>query len=134
MLKLLEEEGLEEVYRRHQLMMKMTRAAFQALDIPLFTADLDASPTVTAVKPADFDPETLRKAVKEDFGLTLAGGQQHLKGQIFRIGHMGYCSPADVLQTISLLEIGLTKIGKSIELGKGVQAAQEIYVNQEGQK
>ncbi len=133
-LKLLEEEGLEEVYRRHQLMMKMTRAAFQALDIPLFTADSDASPTVTAVKPADFNPEMLRKAVKEDFGLTLAGGQQHLKGQIFRIGHMGYCSPADVLQTISLLEIGLTKIGKSIELGKGVQAAQEIYVNQEGQK
>lgn len=56
-----------------------------------------------------------------------------MKGSIFRIGHMGYCSPADVLQTISLLEIGLVKVGKDIQLGQGVQAAQEIYLQQEEQ-
>jgi len=130
-LNLLEEEGLENVYRRHIVMRDMTRAAFKALDIPLLAADEDASPTVTAVRPADFDSEALRSAVKEQFNLTMAGGQQHLKGSIFRVGHMGYCSPADVLQTISLIEIGLVKIGKDIQLGKGVQAAQEIYLQQE---
>ncbi|WP_152655323.1 alanine--glyoxylate aminotransferase family protein [Oceanobacillus sp. CFH 90083] len=130
-LNLLEEEGLENVYERHRLLRDMTRAAFKALDIPLLTTDEDASPTVTAVRPNDFDAEALRAAVKEQFNLTLAGGQQHMKGSIFRIGHMGYCSPADTLQAISLIEIGLVKIGKDIQLGKGVQAAQEIYLQQE---
>lgn len=78
-LNLLEEEGLENVYRRHIVMRDMTRAAFKALDIPLLAADEDASPTVTAVRPVDFDSEALRSAVKEQFNLTMAGGQQHLE-------------------------------------------------------
>ncbi|MDN7244971.1 pyridoxal-phosphate-dependent aminotransferase family protein [Planococcus shenhongbingii] len=129
-LELLEEEGLEQVYKRHQLMMNMTRAAFKALDIPLLTNDEAASPTVTAVKPADFDSEAFRKIMKKEFGLEVAGGQQHLAKTIFRIGHMGYCSPADMLQAIAAMEIGLIKVGKEIELGKGVQAAQQIYLNE----
>lgn len=60
-------------------MRDMTRAAFKALDIPLLAADEDASPTVTAVRPVDFDSEALRSAVKEQFNLTMAGGQQHPK-------------------------------------------------------
>ena len=126
----MEEEGLEQVYARHRLMMNMTRAAFQALEIPLLTSDTYASPTVTAVKPDDFDAEAFRKVIKKEFGLTVAGGQQHLSGKIFRIGHMGYCSPADILQTIGAMEIGLKMIGKNIELGKGTAAAQQIYLNE----
>ncbi|MBE1554170.1 pyridoxal-phosphate-dependent aminotransferase family protein [Sporosarcina limicola] len=129
-LNLMAEEGLEQVYERHTLMMNMTRAAFKALEIPLLTSDADASPTVTAVQPNDFDAEAFRKVIKKEFGLSVAGGQQHLSGKIVRIGHMGYCSPADVLQTISAMEIGLMKIGKNIELGKGTAAAQQIYLNQ----
>ncbi|MFJ7934570.1 pyridoxal-phosphate-dependent aminotransferase family protein [Sporosarcina sp. NPDC096371] len=129
-LQLIDAEGLEQVYARHTLMMNMTRAAFKALDIPLLTTDEHASPTVTAVKPEDFDAEAFRKVIKQEFGLTVAGGQQHLSGKIFRVGHMGYCSPADVLQTISMIEIGLLKVGKKIMLGTGVAAAQQIYVNE----
>lgn len=129
-LELLEEEGLENVYARHTLMMNMTRAAFKALGVPLLTTDEDASPTVTAVKPEDFDPERFRKVMKADFNLELAGGQQELAKKIFRIGHMGYCSPADMLQAIAAMEIGLVKAGKSIELGQGVRAAQQIYLNE----
>ncbi|RLL46769.1 alanine--glyoxylate aminotransferase family protein [Oceanobacillus piezotolerans] len=132
-LNLFEEEGLEEVYRRHSLMKDMTRAAIKALGIPLLTNDEAASPTVTAVKPEDFDAEALRKVLKKEFGLSIAGGQQHLKGRIFRIGHMGYCSPADVLQILGILEIGLIKVGKEVKLGEGVKAAQEIYLQQEAQ-
>lgn len=129
-LHLLEEEGLKEVYSRHTLMMKMTRTAFQALDIPLLTNETDGSPSVTAIKPDDFDAEELRKVLKKEFGLSIAGGQQHLTGKIVRIGHMGYCSPGDVLQLISMMEIGLLKIGKEIVLGKGTAAAQKIYLQQ----
>ncbi|WP_099157483.1 pyridoxal-phosphate-dependent aminotransferase family protein [Virgibacillus ndiopensis] len=127
-LKLLEEEGLEQVYTRHQLMKNMTRAAFRAHDIPLLTSDDSASSTITAIKPADFQAEDLRSMIKKEFGLEVAGGQQHMKGEIFRIGHMGYCSPADVLQIIGIIEIGLQKIGKAIDLGKGTRAAQELYI------
>lgn len=127
-LVLLEEEGLENVYARHRLMMDMTRAAFKAHGIPLLTDDEAASPTVTAVKPVDFDPEVFRKVMKTEFALELAGGQQQLAKKIFRIGHMGYCSPADMLQAIAAMEIGIVKCGKDIELGKGVQAAQKIYL------
>lgn len=131
-LKLMKEEGLEQVYERHMLMMKMTRAAFKQLDIPLLTSDESASPTVTAIKPLDFKSEALRTVLKDEFNLSIAGGQQHMKGEIFRIGHMGYCSPSDVLQTISIIEIGLRKLGKQIVLGQGTGAAQEIYLSQEG--
>lgn len=129
-LQLMEEEGLEEVYARHRLMMEMTRSAFNALGIPLLTSDEDASPTVTAVEPADFDSPVFRKIMKREFGMDIAGGQQHMAKTIFRIGHMGYCSPADMLQAIAAMEIGIVKAGKEIELGKGVRAAQEIYLNE----
>src|SRR5699024_11032661 len=61
-LNLLKEEGLETVYARHTLMKDMTRAAMNALGVPLLTDDSVASPTVTAVKPDAFDPEALRKS------------------------------------------------------------------------
>ena len=85
--------------------------------------------TVTAVKPNDFDAEEFRKRLKKEFGLSIAGGQGHLTGKIVRIGHMGYCSPSDVLQIIGMIEIGLVLIGKDIVLGKGTAAAQKIYLN-----
>lgn len=129
-LKLMHEEGLENVYARHTLMKNMTRAAIKALNIPLLTEDDVASATVTAVKPDNFDPEALRKSVKTNFNLSLAGGQAHLKGKIFRIGHMGYCTPGDVLQYLGIIELGLRDIGVDIELGTGVKAAQEVYLKE----
>lgn len=126
-LNLLEEEGLETVYDRHKLMMNMTRTAMKAIGIPLLTSDADASPTVTAIQPS-FDPEKLRDETKQDFGLSLAGGQQHLKGKIIRIGHMGYCTPAHVLQIISMLEVSLQRLNISVTPGEGVAAAQAVYL------
>jgi aspartate aminotransferase-like enzyme len=128
-LTLIESEGFPAVFQRHQVMKNMTRASMRALGIPLLTNDLVASPTVTALKPDDFQPDLLRKIVKKDFGLVLAGGQNQLKGKIFRIGHMGYCSPADVIQVISCIEIGMYKLGKKTSLGIGTKAAQDVYLN-----
>ncbi|CEG21708.1 Soluble hydrogenase 42 kDa subunit [Planococcus massiliensis] len=129
-LRLMEEEGLEEVYARHRLMMEMTRSAFNALGVPLLTSGEDASPTVTSVQPTDFEAPVFRKIMKQEFGMDIAGGQQHMAKTVFRIGHMGYCSPADMLQAIAAMEIGIAKAGGAVELGKGVRAAQEIYLNE----
>lgn len=127
-LRLMEEEGLDNVYARHDLMMKMTRAAFKEMGIPLLTSDEDASPTVTAVKPEDFEAEELRSSLKKEFAMEVAGGQQQLAKKIIRIGHMGYCSPADLLQAIAAIEIAIAKSGKKIKLGSGVGAAQQVYL------
>lgn len=130
-LNLFEEEGLANVYKRHHLMMKMTRAAMEALQLPLLAVDADASPTVTAVHPTAFKAVEFRQLLQKEFNLVVAGGQQHLSDEIFRIGHMGYCSPADVLQTIGAIEIALQKIGQKNQLGIGTAAAQQVYL-QEG--
>ncbi|AQQ53583.1 pyridoxal-phosphate-dependent aminotransferase family protein [Planococcus lenghuensis] len=131
-LNIMEEEGLENVYKRHRLMKTMIRAAADALQLPLLTSEEAGSPTVTAIRPTAFDAEALRSEVKKTFSLTLAGGQKQLKGQIFRIGHMGYCSPADILQTITMLEIGLDRIGADIRLGTGTAAAQRVFLLEKG--
>ncbi|MBA4534101.1 pyridoxal-phosphate-dependent aminotransferase family protein [Brevibacillus halotolerans] len=126
---MLDEEGLPQVFARHELMKNMTRAAMRALGLPLMTEDEYASPTVTSVDPGDlFDAEELRKILRTKYNVVIAGGQQHLKGRIFRIGHMGYCDPQDVLTVISLIEVSLKQIGYEITLGAGVRAAQEVLI------
>ncbi|AUM64759.1 aminotransferase [Brevibacillus laterosporus] len=126
---MLDEEGLPQVFARHELMKNMTRAAMRALGLPLMTEDEYASPTVTSVDPGDlFDAEELRKILRTKYNVVIAGGQQHLKGRIFRIGHMGYCDPQDVLTVISLIEVSLQQIGYEITLGAGVRAAQEVLI------
>ncbi|ATO51144.1 alanine--glyoxylate aminotransferase family protein [Brevibacillus laterosporus] len=126
---MLDEEGLPQVFARHELMKKMTRAAMRALGLPLMTADAYASPTVTSVDPGDlFNAEELRKILRTKYNVIIAGGQQHLKGKIFRIGHMGYCDPQDMLTVISLIEISLQQIGYETTLGAGVRAAQEVLI------
>ncbi|TCS82550.1 pyridoxal-phosphate-dependent aminotransferase family protein [Tepidibacillus fermentans] len=131
-LDLIEEEGLEQGFKRHFLLRNMVRAAVTALGLELFVKnDRDASCTVTAIKGNDqLDPEKLRKVLREDYKIVAAGGQQHLKGQIFRIGHMGYTHPMDILTTISGLELALKQVGYPVELGAGVKAAQEVWANE----
>src|SRR5699024_10983308 len=124
-LMMFQEEGYEEVYNRHLRMKEMTRAAIRALGVSLLASDEDASPTVTSLVLDGVTSEELRSLLKKQFGLSLAGGPGQLKEKVVRIGHMGYCSPADVLQVISLLEIGLIQLGKDIDRGTGVAAAQD---------
>ncbi|WNF03720.1 pyridoxal-phosphate-dependent aminotransferase family protein [Brevibacillus borstelensis] len=126
---MLEEEGLPAIIKRHELMRDMTRAAMRALNIPLMAQDEFAAATVTSCHPQDaFDPEQLRKVLKNHHNIVIVGGQQHLKGKIFRIGHMGYCEPLDVLQVVAAIELSLRQIGAPAELGAGVKAAQEVLL------
>lgn len=124
-LDMLLEEGLPEVYARHKRMALAARAAMRALGLELLADDAVASHTVTAVKPGEgFPVEEIRRALRDNWKVTFAGGQGKMKGHLFRIGHMGYCSELDVVTAIAALEMALHKIGAPVELGAGVKAAQ----------
>lgn len=128
---ILQEEGLPQVYRRHQLMRDMVRAGASALGLELLAADDSASSTVTAVKgPQGIGADPVRKMLKEQYGVEIAGGQDKLKGEIFRIGHMGFAGPRDMLTIIASLECALTKLGYNLELGTGVRAAQQTWLRE----
>ncbi|MCK9221924.1 MAG: alanine--glyoxylate aminotransferase family protein [Limnochordia bacterium] len=127
-LDMLQAEGLPNILRRHKVMRRMTRTAFSAMGLELFVKDEKyASPTVTAVVGAGkFDVEGYRKVLNKEFGIVVAGGQDHLKGQILRVGHMGYSTPIDMLGVIATMEVALKKVGCDLPLGAGIKAAQEV--------
>lgn len=130
-LALIDKEGVNEVYRRHEILRNMTRSAAEELNLPLFSEEEFGAYTVTTIQPRDVDADELRAFMHKNFGLQLAGGQQHMAGKLIRIGHMGFCTPADILQVVSILEIGLEALGKSNTKGSGVAAAQSVFLRQE---
>lgn len=129
-LEMIEEEGLDNIYRRHALLGAMARAGVRALGLELLVEDEKAaSNTVTAVKaPAGIEVKPLRKVMQDRFGVTIAGGQARLEGKIFRIGHLGAVRPMDVVATIAALEMSLRELDYPVELGAGVAAAQKVWL------
>ncbi len=127
-LKLMNSEGLENIFQRHMKLAEATRAAMTALGLELFAPDA-ASDAVTSVKaPSDIDGGKLVKTMRDEYGVTIAGGQGHMKGKIFRIAHMGYISEFDVILCISCLEKVLKKMGYNFALGAGLKAAEEVLL------
>ncbi|MDD4980306.1 MAG: alanine--glyoxylate aminotransferase family protein [Candidatus Omnitrophica bacterium] len=127
-LKMLKEDGLEKVFSRHKKMADATRSAMKALGLELF-APLAASDVVTAVKaPQGIDGEKMVKAMRDTYGVTIAGGQAELKGKVFRIAHMGFIEESDIIAGIACLEKVLHQMGYKFALGSGVKAAEEIFL------
>jgi len=127
-LRMMQQEGLESIFERHQRLMKATRAAVKALNLPLFSPDEYASPAVTAVAPVSVEAEQIRTVMKKHFDIALAGGQDHLKGKIFRIGHLGFVSDRDILTVIGALETTLQELGdNSVTPGAGIAAAAKVF-------
>ncbi|MBN1194035.1 MAG: alanine--glyoxylate aminotransferase family protein [Methanomicrobiaceae archaeon] len=122
---IIEEEGLEMRIARHRRMAEAVRSAVRAWDLELFPT-LDGihaySNTVTAIRiPGGISDADLRGAVKET-GIIIAGGQDHLKGRIFRIGTMGAVGAPEILATLAAVERAFLRLGYTPE-GDGVQAA-----------
>jgi aspartate aminotransferase-like enzyme len=120
-----ETEGVEARIARHRKMADAVRAAVAAWGLPLFpkTDALHAySNTATAVSvPAGVAEKELRTAVK-GLGIEIAGGQDHLKGKIFRIGHMGAVGAPEILAALAATEYGLGKAGWKVK-ASGITAA-----------
>ncbi|HJL68752.1 MAG TPA: alanine--glyoxylate aminotransferase family protein, partial [Prochlorococcaceae cyanobacterium Gl_MAG_24] len=90
----------------------------------LYAAEGHGSPAITAVAPEGIDAELLRKTVKEKFDILLAGGQDHLKGKVFRIGHLGFVCDRDVLTAVAAIESTLQSLSlHKGNMGAGIAAA-----------
>jgi aspartate aminotransferase-like enzyme len=127
-LRLIQQEGLTQVFRRHERLARATRAAVKALGLDLFAPE-SPSPALTAVKvPQGIDGLKLQDLFFERFGITVAEGQDRAKGKIIRIAHLGYYDRLDMVMVISALEMLLHEMGHRFELGKGVKAAEEVFL------
>ncbi len=126
-LRMIKEEGLEQILRRHAILASATRAGVEAMGLELFSEA--PCNVVTAVKvPGGIDGERLVNMMREEYGVGIAGGQREYKGKIFRIAHLGYMDRFDVIIGLSALEIALSKLGYKIEVGKGVAAAEKEFL------
>lgn len=124
-LNIVKQETIEGVWKRHAWLAKATRSAVEALNLELF-AERPGN-ILTAVKvPAGLDGEKIVKLMRDDLGVTIAGGQGEMKGKVIRIAHLGYVDRFDVIIGISALEIAMKRLGAPVKLGAGLAAAQEI--------
>lgn len=125
-LKYIRKIGMPNMIENAQLLARATRDAVEALGLELFAKRPGSS--VTAVKaPAGMDSGAIVKGFRDRFGAIIANGQGTMKGQIFRMAHLGYFDFADMFGIIAGLELILRANGREVELGKGVAAVQRVY-------
>ncbi len=130
-LKMMREEGLENGIKRHESLAAAARAAVEALGLTLFAPPEGRGNAVTPVRvPEGIDGKALVKKMKTEYGITIAGGQDHLVGKIFRIGHLGYFDRFDIITTIAGLEMTLQELGFSFTPGSGVNAAEQVFMKE----
>ncbi len=127
-LQMMRREGLAAIFARHQRLTKMTRAVCGPEFAPLrggflrFHGDYCGGPTLV-------DAEKIRSTLNKKFDIAVAGGQDHLKGKIFRIGHLGFASERDILTVIAAIEATLIELGvEGVTPGAGVAAAASVMV------
>ena len=125
-LELIHNETLPRVFARHELMAQATRAAGAALGLRLLAPDNPAPSVTGLLTPEGLDGGKLVRMMRDEFGVAVQGGQDHMKGKLVRIGHMGYLGPFDMLVAVSALELGLERLAYRFEPGAGVAAVQCI--------
>jgi aspartate aminotransferase-like enzyme len=126
-LRMIETEGLRNVFKRHDRLARATRAGVEALGLELF-AKATPSPALTAVAaPKGVDSEKIVAAYSKTHNITIAGGQGEMKGKVFRLGHMGYAAEFDVVVALAALEQVLSDLGQPVDFGASIGAAQKIF-------
>ena len=129
-LKYVKQIGMANLVANAQMLAQATRAAAKTLGLELFAASSPGS-SVTSIKaPPGMDSGLIVKEFRSRFGSIIANGQGSMKGQIFRIAHLGYFDFADLFAMIACLEIILNANGHAVEYGSGVAAAQAVYVKE----
>ena len=126
-LRRLRAEGMEAVWDRHRRMSEACQAGVQALGLELFSARPAEGLTAFRV-PESLKDSAIRNRLAERFGITTVGGQDKLKGQIIRVGHMGYTDELDVISGLAALEMVLAELGFDVEPGRAVTAAQRVLI------
>ena len=127
-LEYVKEIGRESLIANAALLAAMTREAAQALDLKLFAVSSPANAATAICPPPGMDSGAIIKELRNRFGAIIANGQGSMKGQIFRLAHLGYYDVMDLFAVVAALEVALVKLGYKVELGRGVRAAQESYL------
>jgi serine---pyruvate transaminase len=131
-LGLLLDEGLEAAFERHARLGRACREGVKAMGLELFSPDDDRSAVVTAIRAPDgIDSADVVAALRDRFGITIAGGQGELKGKIFRIGHIGWFDIFDITTSLAAVELVLADAGADVERGAAVTRALESYAERE---
>jgi aspartate aminotransferase-like enzyme len=126
-LKMIEEEGIENVAKRHALLAKATQEGVKALGLKLFS-ERPANGVTAVYSPEGINGQDIVKLAREKFGITIAGGQEHLKGKIFRLSHMGYVDIFDILTGLEVVEFALYELGyRDFSFGDSVKRAMEVF-------
>jgi len=120
-LRMIKEEGIEERWRKCAAMGEATREAVKAMGLKLFPRDERyASNTLTAIwLPEGVTDKEFRGTLKEKYHVVVAGAQEHIKGKVFRIGHMGIVKWTDLAATIVAIEATMRELGLDVERGAG---------------
>ncbi len=127
-LRLYFDEGPEEVLERHRILSSAVKEGVQALGLDLFGEDPEKAWAVTAIRaPEGIDGDELVARIRSDHRIILAPGQGPLKGNVFRIGHLGYYDRFDIIRCLAALEITLEEMGYPAKHGAAVAAAEEVF-------
>ncbi len=111
-----------------ELAAEMTRAGAQALGLKLFAPSAPAAALTAIESPAGIDSGTIIKQFRETFAAVVANGQGEMKGQLFRIAHLGYYDYLDTVGILAALEHVIASVtGRAVEYGRAVRAAQQVY-------
>ena len=123
---------MKTFFEHYAKLAEGTRAAATALGLTLFADESCISNVLTAINiPENIDGGKLVKTMRDDHGVTCAGGQGHLKGKIIRIAHMGCVNEDHILEGLEIFEQVLAEMGHGFDKGVGVNAAKEVFNNSE---
>jgi len=121
-LEMILDEGLHAVFARHEALARATRAAMQALGMRLVAVDAPAFGCTAVYVPEGVDGNRLVKHLRDIYDVTIMGGQGHLDGKIFRIGHMGDVDGFDMISAVAAIEMTLADLGQPVRIGDGTRA------------
>lgn len=119
-------EGMETVWKRHAFLAEGARRAMKAIGCELFAKN-PANTVTTVTVPPNVEGGKIVKILREKYGMIIAGGQDHLKGKIFRFATLGWYNNYDVITIIQAVEETLAELGHKFERGAGVRAAMEWF-------
>ena len=126
-LKYVQQIGMANLVENAQMLAKATRAAVQAMGLELFAPSSPGAAVTSVRPPAGMDSGVIVKEFRSRFGAVIANGQGSMKGELFRIAHIGYFDFPDLFALLACLEIILNANGFPVKYGTGVAAAQEVY-------
>jgi len=120
--------GVDSLVKNAGTLAAATRAAAGALGLPLVAPRAHGDALTALYPPSGVDSGAIVKALKAEFGSTVAGGQGDLKGKILRVAHLGYYDPTDIFGLLASLEVVLYRLGHKFALGAGMAAAEKAYM------